>query len=264
MTDERAPMPTTASTAAPNPRPHIIRRGSGAPVLLLHGWGASADLFARTMDGLEGDFDLIAPDFPGFGATEPPPAPWAVSDYMEWTLALMDELGIKRASVIGHSFGGRVAIKLAALHPERVAKLVLTGAAGIRPKRTLGYHVRVRAFKATRWLSRAPLAPAPLRAWAAARVANQGSSDYNAASGTIRGTFVRVVNEDLRDYLPRIQASTLLIWGSRDEDAPLADGQLMERLIPDAGLVVFEGASHYAYIEQAARFNVIVKTFLRG
>ncbi len=144
MTDERAPMPTTASTAAPNPRPHIIRRGSGAPVLLLHGWGASADLFARTMDGLEGDFDLIAPDFPGFGATEPPPAPWAVSDYMEWTLALMDELGIQRASVIGHSFGGRVAIKLAALHPERVAKLVLTGAAGIRPKRTLGYHVRVR------------------------------------------------------------------------------------------------------------------------
>jgi pimeloyl-ACP methyl ester carboxylesterase len=263
MTDDLAPMPAT-TTATPSPRPHVIRRGSGAPVLLLHGWGASADLFARTIEGLEGDFDLIAPDFPGFGATESPPAAWAVGDYVDWTLALMDELSIQRASVIGHSFGGRVAIKLTALHPERVGKVVLTGAAGIRPRRTLGYHLRVRAFKATRWLSRAPLAPAPLRNWAAARISDSGSSDYKAASGTLRGTFVRVVNEDLRDYLPRIQAPTLLIWGSRDEDAPLADGQLMERLIPDAGLVVFEGAGHYAYIEQATRFNVIVKTFLRG
>ncbi len=263
MTDEHTPLPVTTSTT-PSPRPHIIRRGSGAPVLLLHGWGASGDLFARTMDGLEGDFDLIAPDFPGFGATEPPPAAWAVSDYMDWAIALLDELGIQRASVIGHSFGGRVAIKLAALHPERVEKVVLTDAAGIRPRRTLGYHLRVRAFKATRWLSRAPLAPAPLRAWAAARVASQGSADYKAASGAVRGSFVRVVNEDLRGYLPRIQAPTLLIWGDRDEDTPLADARLMERLIPDAGLVVFEGAGHYAYIEQAARFNVIVRTFLHG
>jgi pimeloyl-ACP methyl ester carboxylesterase len=264
MTDDLAPMSMTTSTTMPSPRPHIIRRGSGAPVLLLHGWGASADLFARTMDGLESDFDLIAPDFPGFGATEPPPAAWAVGDYVDWTIALMDELGVQRASVIGHSFGGRVAIKLAALHPERVQKVVLTDAAGIRPKRTLGYHLRVRAFKTTRWLAQTPLAPASLRAWAAARIASSGSSDYKAASGTVRGSFVRVVNEDLRDYLPRIQAPTLLIWGDRDEDTPLADGQLMERLIPDAGLVVFEGAGHYAYIEQAARFNVIVKTFLRG
>jgi pimeloyl-ACP methyl ester carboxylesterase len=261
MTDERA---TLAASTAPSPRPHVIRRGSGALVLLLHGWGSSADLFARTIDGLEDSFDLIAPDFPGFGATDAPPAPWAVGDYMAWVVALMDELGIQRVSVIGHSFGGRVGIKLAALHPERVEKLVLTDAAGIRPKRTLGYHVRVRAFKAARWLSQQKLAPEPLRSWAVARVATSGSPDYQTASGTVRGSFVRVVNEDLREYLPRIQAPTLLIWGDRDEETPLADAQFMERQIPDAGLVVFNGAGHYAYLEQAARFNVIVKTFLRG
>lgn len=265
MTDERAPMSSTAaSTPAPTPRPHIIRRGAGEPVLLLHGWGLRGKLWARVMDDLNASFDLIAPDFPGFGSTESPPVPWGVSDYMNWLIALMDEQGIQRASVIGHSFGGRVAIKLAALHPERVQKLVLTDAAGIRPRRTLTYYYNVRLFKATRWLAKQPLAPARLRAWAAARVANKGSADYLAASGTVRGSFVRIVNEDLRQYLPRIQAPTLLIWGERDKETPLADAQLMERLIPDAGLVVFQGAGHMAYFEQATRFSVIVKTFLRG
>lgn len=257
-------MLTPTTTTGPSPRPAFLRSGAGAPVLLLHGWGLRGDLWKRVMDGLEDSFDVIAPDFPGFGATEEPPAPWGVSDYMNWVIALMDELGIQRASVIGHSFGGRVAIKLAALHPERVEKLVLTDAAGIRPKRTLAYHLRVRTFKATRWLSRQPLAPARLRAWAAARVASQGSADYKAASGTVRGSFVRVVNEDLRRYLPRIQAPTLLIWGERDLDTPLSDGQLMEKLIPDAGLVIFPDTGHMAYLYQSAHFNVIVKNFLRG
>lgn len=260
MTDEVL----TRAAASPTPTPHIVRAGQGDPTLLLHGWGASSDLFAATMRGLGDGYDLIAPDFPGFGATPPPPEAWAVGDYMTWTLALMDSLGIERANIIGHSFGGRVGIKLAALHPERVAKLVLTGAAGIRPKRTWRYHLRVRTFKATRALSQSPLAPPLLREWAGARVASQGSSDYKAASGTVRGSFVRVVNEDLREYLPRISASTLLVWGADDTETPLADGQLMERLIPDAGLVVFEGGGHYAYLEQSGRFCVIVKTFLQG
>ena len=249
---------------APQPTPHLARAGTGMPTLLLHGWGASSDLFAATMRGLGDGFDLIAPDFPGFGATGAPPAPWGVGEYMEWTLALMDWLGVERANLIGHSFGGRVAIKLAALHPERVARLMLTDAAGIRPQRDWRYHLRVRAFKTWRALAQSRYTPQPLRMWAAAQVAQQGSPDYKAASGTVRGSFVRVVNEDLREYLPRIKAPTLLIWGDRDEDTPLADGQLMERLIPDAGLVVFEGAGHYAYLEQSGRFCVIVKTFLEG
>lgn len=272
MTDERSETPTTEDTAndaiavraAPQPAPHLARAGAGTPTLLLHGWGASSDLFAATMRGLGDGFDLIAPDFPGFGKTAPPPAPWGVGEYMDWTLRLMDWLGVERANLVGHSFGGRVAIKLAALHPERVARLVLTDAAGIRPQRDWRYHARVRSFKAMRWLAQWRYTPQSLREWAGAQVARQGSPDYKAASGTVRSSFVRVVNEDLRAYLPRIQAPTLLIWGDRDEDTPLADAQLMERLIPDAGLVVFEGAGHYAYLEQSGRFCVIVKQFFQS
>lgn len=259
-----APEQSAHAHTGPFPPPYIERSGHGFPVLLLHGWGASSYLFATTMYGLGEGYDKIAPDFPGFGATEPPPEAWGVENYVNWVLALMDSLGIERAHIIGHSFGGRVAIKLAALHPERVAKLVLTGAAGIRPKRTWRYHVQVRTFKTMRAIAQSRWAPQPLREWAGAQVARQGSPDYKAASGTVRSSFVRVVNEDLKEYLPRIQASTLLVWGEGDEDAPLADGQLMERLIPDAGLVVFEGAGHFAYLEQSGRFCVIVKTFLEG
>lgn len=277
MTDKSSETPSTEDTdtpamptgpvaepVAPQPAPHLARAGAGTPTLLLHGWGASGDLFAATMRGLGDGFDLIAPDFPGFGKTAAPPAPWGVGEYVDWTLALMDWLGVERANLVGHSFGGRVAIKLAALHPERVARIVLTDAAGIRPQRDWRYHVRVRSFKTMRALAQWRYTPQPLREWAGAQVARQGSPDYKAASGTVRGSFVRVVNEDLREYLPRIHAPTLLIWGDRDEDTPLADGQLMEREIPDAGLVVFERAGHYAYLEQSGRFCVIVKTFLEG
>jgi pimeloyl-ACP methyl ester carboxylesterase len=256
-------MTPPASPAPVQPPAHIERRGSGPPVLLLHGWGASGALFAPTMAGLAHAFTLIAPDFPGFGATPPPPAAWSVGDYTAWLIALLDSLGIDRAHVVGHSFGGRVAIKLASRWPERVDRLVLTDSAGIRPPRTLKYHAQVRTFKALRWLSQASIVPAPLRRWAGARTAHNGSSDYQQATGTLRGSFVRVVNEDLRAALPHIQAPTLLIWGARDEDTPLADAKLMERLIPDAGLVVFEGAGHYAYLEQSGRFCRIIETFFR-
>jgi pimeloyl-ACP methyl ester carboxylesterase len=216
------------------------------------------------MVGLKHAFTLIAPDFPGFGSTPPPSTAWSVNDYAVWVVHVLDSLNISQAHVIGHSHGGRVAIKLASEWPERVAKLVLADSAGIRPKHTLKYWVQVRTFKTLRWLSRVAIVPPPLRAWTSSRVEQRGSPDYQQAAGTVRASLVRVVNEDLRDLLPHIQAPTLLVWGENDEDTPLADGQLMEKLIPDAGLVVLKEAGHYAYLEQSAYFCRIVETFFRG
>ncbi|MBA3530902.1 MAG: alpha/beta hydrolase [Ardenticatenales bacterium] len=257
-------MTTTLHHAPASPPAHILQKGSGPTVLLLHGWGASIELFQPIIEQLSPRFHVVALDFPGFGKTPPPPSAWAVDDYVSWLLGVMDSLDIQQAHLVGHSFGGRVAIKLASQQPQRVAKLVLTDSAGIKPKRSLSYHARVRAFKLLRGLAQSPLMPAVIQRWASARVASAGSSDYQQASGSVRGSFVRVVNEDLREYLPLITAPTLLIWGDQDEDTPLADAKLMESLLPDAGLVVFEGAGHYAYLEQAARFCKIVETFFVG
>jgi pimeloyl-ACP methyl ester carboxylesterase len=152
---------------------------------------------------------------------------------------------------------------MAATHPSRVRRMVLAGSAGIRPRRTLVGAARVRTYKLLRTLERSTMVPAALRRAAGRNADQRGSADYRAVLGVMRGTLVRIVNEDLRALLPELHLPVLLIWGEHDAEAPLEDGKLMERLIPDAGLVVFEGAGHFAYLEQPARFCRIVDVFLR-
>jgi pimeloyl-ACP methyl ester carboxylesterase len=252
-----------ATAAGEIPRATVIDRGSGRPTLLLHGWGASSELFAPILAGLEPGRRLIVPDLPGFGATPPPDAPWSVHEYAAWCLALLDRLGIEHCDLIGHSNGGRIGIVLAAEHPQRIGRMVLAGSAGIRPNRTLSDAARVRTYKALRVVERSPFVPGAIRRTAKRRADQRGSADYRAVSGTMRGTLVRIVNEDLRALLPSLRMPVLLIWGEHDTEAPIDDGRLMERLIPDAGLVVFEGAGHFAYLEQPDRFCRIVDVFLR-
>ena len=139
---------------------------------------------------------------------------------------------------------------LAATHPGRVRRMVLTGSAGIRPRRTWRSAVRVRSYKVLRAVERSSAVPAALRRAAGRNADRRGSADYRAVSGVMRGTLVRLVNEDVRGLLPSLHLPVLLIWGDQDSETPIDDGRLMERLIPDAGLVVFEGAGHFAYLEQ--------------
>lgn len=248
---------------AEEPAASVTLRGDGAPLLLLHGWGASAELFAPLYDRLQPGRRLIVPDLPGFGGTPAPAEPWSVHDYARWTLSLLGRLGVERCDVIGHSNGGRIAIAMASGHPGRVHRLVLTSSAGIRPRHGVGFRARVAAYRALRRAQHSPVLPRSLRDAARRRADRRGSSDYRAASGTMRATLVRLVNEDLRAALPRIAAPTLLVWGDRDTETPLGDARVMERLIPDAGLALFEGAGHYAYLEQPERFCRVIDVFLR-
>jgi pimeloyl-ACP methyl ester carboxylesterase len=232
------------------------------PVLVLHGWGASKEAVASIQIALRATHRTIALDLPGFGESDPPPVAWGSEEYAALVRSFMASMGIGRASLIGHSHGGRVSIALAATHPEMVDRLVLVNSAGLRPERGPTYYARVYGFKVGRkLLASSPLAGpvgAPLRRLFEARF---GSTDYREA-GTMRGTLVRVVNEDWRRLLPKIAASTLLIWGELDEETPLADGKVMERLIPDAGLVVFPGAGHFSYADDPDRFGRVVRHFL--
>ncbi len=233
--------------------------GSGPAVLVLHGWGAKIEAVQPIISGLSPQLTVYAVDLPGFGETALPPAAWGVIDYAEWTRALMDELGLARPSIVGHSNGGRVAIHLASHHPERVDKLILVDSAGIRPKRGVRYHRRVAMAKTAKHAAR--LLGAPGRALQQRVLARTASSDY-ANAGPLRPTFVKLVNEDLTPLLSQIRASTLLIWGDEGNATPLSDGQMMERLIPDAGLVVLAGAGHFSYLDQPQRFARVAAHFL--
>lgn len=238
---------------------YVVRGSAGPAVLVLHGWGASIEAVHPILSGISPVATVYALDLPGFGQSDPPPEPWGVEDYQAFAAAFMDALEIDCPLVIAHSNGGRIAIRMASTEPARVSRLVLVDSAGIRPKRTLRWYRRVGMAKVGKYAARFLGAPGErLRATLVGRAA---SADY-AAAGPLRPTLVKLVNTDLRSFMPSISAPTLLVWGSKDTDTPLSDAHEMERLIPDAGLVVLEGAGHYSYIDQSARFARIVSHFI--
>ena len=247
-------------------RVYYEQTGQGQDVLMLHGWGCSSRHFAQIASALSSQFHVTVIDFPGFGQSSRPPAAWGVEEYAQMTADLMEGLHISPAHIIAHSFGARVAIYLAAHRPELVGKLILTGAAGIKKQPTPQQQKRTAEFKKKKALAE-KIGRLPLLGKLSAEIQDNlrkkyGSADYNALDEEMRATFVKVISLDLSDLLKNIQASTLLIFGEQDTETPLWMGEKMEREIPDAGLVVFEGEDHFAYLRQWPRFVRIAQTFL--
>jgi len=235
------------------------------PVILLHGWGASIQAMLPIYRYLAPSHRVYALDFPGCGESDQPPVPWSAAEYVRLVVDWLDALQISKATFIGHSHGGRVSMMLAAKHPERVRRLVLVDSAGIRTPRNFRYYRRVYFYKVAK---RVIALPGIRRRQAALRkrlMKFLGSEDYGSvAPGVMQGTFIRLVNEDLRPLLKQIKAPTLLIWGENDQDTPLGDGKLMEQEIPDAGLVVFKGAGHYSYLDCFPQFCAVISSFLHS
>lgn len=252
----------TVSTARlEGARVRYARAGRGAPVLLLHGWGSSGETLKPLALDLARSFEVACPDFPGHGGSGLPSGAWGVADFVGVTRELLDALGWERVDVVAHSFGGRVAAKLAAETPGRVGRLVLVAAAGLRPRRTLRYRVRTALLKLGKWLAR--LGGPPAERLRQRLVHSFASRDYLAA-GPLRETFVRVVREDLSGDFRRISAPTLLVWGSEDRETPLEQGKRLAGLIPDSDLLVVEGAGHYVFADRFHQVRLAVRRFLEG
>lgn len=234
-------------------------------VLFLHGWGAPAATYQVLLDHLAGYCRVIAPDLPGFGGSEEPDHPYSVDDYVDWTLAFASALGLDEVVLMNHSFGGRISIKLLSRRPVplTVYKAVFMDAAGIRPKRGASYYIKVYRYKTAKHLCRLPVVRRLFPDAVEKARGRSGSADYRAASPLMRQTMVKCINEDLSPLLPQIGASTLLLWGEADTATPLADGRLMEKQIPDAGLVVLSGAGHFAFAEQWGVCQRVLDSFLR-
>ena len=240
----------------------------GSRVLLLHGWGCDMKLMQPVADALEKEHQILLVDFPGHGESGRPPEPWGVPEYAGCITALLDKLEYTPCDVVAHSFGCRVAAWIGAHHPDMFGKMVFTGAAGIRPKQTEESRKRSARYQKLRKyceiLKRVPLSRSLAERMEDKLRKRFGSRDYNALDPEMRKTFVKVINQDLTDLYKDIQASTLLIWGDSDSETPLWMAKEMEKRIPDAGLVILEGGSHFAYLEQIQRFNTIVSHFLKG
>jgi len=237
--------------------------GRGEPIVLLHGWGVSSQSLAGVASSLAAGFRVISVDLPGFGWSRAPADAWGTAQYADQVRRLLDELGLSRVALLGHSFGGRVSIVLAAQHPARVSRLILVASAGVRPRPRLTVRAKVAATKLVRRVLTLPgsgrLGERILRRWED-RV---GSRDYRAA-GAMRPTLVRVVNEDLVPMFSMIQAPTLLLWGDQDLEVGRPAIEMMAGRIRGAHLVVLPGAGHFPFQDAPEEFQRHLTEFLRG
>lgn len=244
------------------------------PLLVLHGWGSSAWMMRPVAAALDDRFRVHTLDLPGHGRTAVPPAPWGVPEYAALVAAYVRANGLDRQGpfpAIGHSNGGRILLTMAADDATApfFSHLVLVSPSGIQRTPT----PEVRLKRAVARTLRAPfdLLPAgPTKdacldwlrhtlVWKAL-----GSSDYNALPPTMRETFVRTVGHFVEDRLGRICVPVLVFWGDRDTDIVR---EQMDRLVaglPDAGLVVMEGAGHYGYLDRMDLFEAGTRRFLIG
>ncbi len=208
--------------------------GDGDPsILALHGWGRRGSDFAAVLEGLSG----IAPDLPGFGASPAPDEAIGAEAYADIVAGMLDFFD-RPPILVGHSFGGRVAVCLAAKHPDRVGAMVLSGVPLIRletGRRPPFVYRVVRRLNRIGLISNERLER---------EKRSRGSDDYRATSGVMRDILVKVVNESYEGQLGRLQSHVHLLWGADDRDVPVSVAETADALIPDSTLEVLPGVGH--------------------
>ncbi len=249
---------------------HYQVTGSGPqPVLLLHGWGREASYWQPLVDGLAqrsaGRYKFYAVDLPGFGLSSTPQTAWGSEEYAHFLADWMQELEpTGRWVVLGHSFGGKVALYLVRWLMQNhrqaaIRQLILLDSAGIKTTPTI--RQRLRSLLAKGWRCAIELGgrwqlwrtDAALARWRQ----RFGSDDYNAATGLLRQILVRVVAEDVSGWLASVLLPVLLIWGQQDRATPLAQGQLMAQQLPQARLVVLPQVGHDPLINAELIIQVV-------
>ena len=230
---------------------HYIQYGKGKrDIILLHGWGQNIEMMKPLGDNFCDRFRVTILDLPGFGESDEPTASWNIDKYAEMLEEFVKMLRIKKPIVMGHSFGGRVAIRYSAQNP--IEKLVLFGSPCIRKEEKLS--LKVRFLKKLKVLPGMSSIGEYMKQFI-------GSRDYKAASPIMRQTLVEVVNEDLSRYAKEIEEPTLLIWGEQDEEAPVEEARELEKIMIDAALILLPG-THYAYLENLGAVVNILNHFI--
>jgi pimeloyl-ACP methyl ester carboxylesterase len=230
---------------------NYIQYGKGKDILLLHGWGQNIEMMKPLGDAFANRFRITILDLPGFGESEEPKEELSIYDYADILKEMLDEIGVKKPVIIGHSFGGRIGIIYASKYD--VKKLILMGAPCVRSETKESFKVRtLKALKKVPGLSK-------FENFAKNHI---GSTDYKNASPVMKKILVNTVNEDLSDCARKIEVPTLLIWGENDVDAPLEDAKKLEALLKDGGLVTYEGGTHYTYLEFLNPVCNVIRTFI--
>ena len=224
--------------------------GSGA-LAFLHGWGLQALSFSKTLEKCQ---NVIAFDLPGFGESQMPEIAWSIVDYASFLQRFFEKLHIEHPILVGHSFGGNIAIKYCAEYGD-VQKLILIGSAGIRRKtlKKLLYLILAKVLKVVSFLPGLTQLRERVRKSFYTAI---GSEDYIQA-GALTEIYRKNIGEDLQKDMGKIKIPTILIWGENDDAVPAADGRLTESLIKGSRMFVIPGAGHYVFLDKEKEFEEI-------
>jgi len=227
--------------------------GTGSiDIVLLHGWGQNMEMMRPLAKKLNGDYRITFLDLPGFGSSSEPESGIDIFLYTSIIEEFLNKLGIYNPVMIGHSFGGRIAIIYASRN--KTNKVVLFGAPCIRKYKETSKEKFLKSLKKIPFTKNL------------VEIAKNyiGSIDYKKASPVMREVLVKTVNQDLSECAKKIMVPTLLIWGTEDTASPIGDAKELEKLLKDGALISLPGATHYAYLERIDYVSHIVMQFVGG
>lgn len=225
------------------------------PLVILHGWGGSSVSWHKVIKYLEEKIKIVCPDIPGFGKSEMPDPSWGLKEYVEWLKDFLEKLGYKNLFLLGHSFGGRIAIKFAISYPERIQHLILLNSAGIKQK--WGIKERVLFWVAV--TANAILA----KGWGV-RFKDKmrhifyqifRDLDYGKASERMRRVMKNVIDEDLFPSLPQIAVGTTILWGEKDNVVPVKYAYIFKEHIKNSRLEILPHLKHSPHLEDPERLS---------
>lgn len=220
---------------------NYISMGEGTPFIILHGWGSASDRWIKEAEIIsEKNFRIIIPDLPGFGQSDKLPSPWRINDYIKWLEDFTGQLRIENFYLLGYSFGGALAVKMAVKYPQRVQKLFLVSAAIIR-KRTAPKSFAQRFSKLIKLFYFLPGYTFFRKAVYKFVIRK---SDYIYTEGIMKDTYLNVVSDDTSFNLPFIKVPTIIIWGDKDESTPVEGARFANEKIKNSKLVIISGADH--------------------
>ena len=224
-------------------------------LIILHGWQSSKEKWQKVKENIEDEgIEVVIPDLPGFKPETELPKPWSLDDYVEWLNNFSQ--GREKFFLLGHSFGGRIAIKFASKYPQKLYGLILVSAAGIKKEKPAiskiapilrnfsflpGYNFFRRFFYC--YILR--------------------KTDYLETSGALKETIKNILEEDLIPFLKEIRVPVLIIWGEKDKITPLSDAYLMRKEIKFSQLEILNGIGHTPHLENPELLAEKIKEFIK-
>lgn len=238
-----------------------VVRAKKPTLILLHGWGGQWKSWFPVIEALKAHYALVVPDLPGFGET-PLDQSMMLTDYAHEVTVMLTILKLKSVVIVGHSFGGAIAMKIASQRPELVKQIIIVDSSGIRPERSLGANIWIGIVKFGNTVLELP-GFEKIRQKARKALYSVGplkDSDYAVLhEPKMKETFKNIITDDISDDAARITCPTTLVWGSEDKDTPLWMGERFHALIPQSELVVLQGAGHFSYLDQIGKFIDLVR-----